>query len=461
MSRTKFTAPTVGVLTVVAPREYIDNLPAALQQVHDGLKARGCEIVMDPEYLYNEEQVVEHFAKIEPQVDLVLFFIGTWFYGPAVVTPLRRAKKPCVMWSMTTIPNFALGGAVVAKYTLQEMGVNFKFLAGLPEETGLLGAVASRAHAAAVVNKLDGAKFGRIGGTSMGMYNATLDEFYWKEVTGLDIVHIDTIQIVKYIERLQEKDAQQVLQRVKGSVGKIVAKNEETGDTLTDEDLLMQSKIYLALQEIVGVNNLVAIGNKCQPELSSDYVGLGYTGCVAHAMLNDDHIPCACESDMPATITMYIMSQIGKQTVYFGDLNSLVKKENVARFINCGFGPFSMAASKEQITLWPVSPGMGLPGKARGACTGFPLKPGRVTVAKLGGNKGTGRMHIATGEVMPWPMEPPGEWPTHFPQAPVKLDGDLTTFVEKAIGQHYILAYGDYKSELVDFCQILGIKADL
>jgi hypothetical protein len=33
--------------------------------------------------------------------------------------------------------------------------------------------------------------------------------------------------------------------------------------------------------------------------------------------------------------------------------------------------------------------------------------------------------------------------------------------VEKAIGQHYILAYGDYQRELVDLCEILGIQADM
>ncbi len=461
MSRNEFTKPRVAVLTVVAPREYTGNLPEAQKQVREGLEARGCEVLMPVEYLYDENQVVEQFTQLQPQADLVVFFIGTWFYGPAVVTPIRRARKPCVIWSMTTIPNFALGGAVVAKYTLQEMGIPFKFLAGLPTEPDMLDAVASRARAATVVNKLDGAKFGRLGGTSMGMYNANIDEIYWKNITGLDIVHIGSIQIARYIERLDEAQARQVLKRVKISVGKIVERNEETGDTLTDDDLLMQSKIYLALREIISANNLVALGNKCQPELCSDYVGLGYTGCVAHAMLNDDGVPCACESDMPATITMYVLSQIARQTVYFGDLNSLVKEENVARFINCGFAPFSMAASKEDITLWPVSPGMGLPGKARGACTGFALKPGRVTLAKLGGGKGTARMHIASGECMPWPMAPAGEWPTHFPQAPVKLDGDLTTFVEKTIGQHYILAYGDYKRELVDFCEILGINADL
>ena len=460
MNRHEFSSPTVVILPLVAPREDTRSVPEALELARRGLELRGCQVLMPQEWLYDEAQVVEQFDALECEADLVVFFLATWFYAPAVVTPLRRAKKPCVLWSLTTIPGFALGGAVVAKYTLQEMGLPFKFLAGLPEESEMLDAVASRARAAMIANKLDGAKFGRIGGKSMGMYNATMDEFYWKKAAGFDIVHIDTYQIARYVERVSESAALRVLARVKDSVGSIVALNEETGETLCDDDLLAQCKIYLALREIVQANDLVAISNKCQPELSSDLVGMGYTGCVSHALLNDDCVPCTCEADMPSAVSMYILSQLAQEPVYFGDLNSLAKEKNVARFINCGSGPFSMAASKDQVTLWPVSEGMGLPGKARGACTGFPLRAGRVTLAKIGGGRGTARMHIATGECMDWPMEPAGEWPTHFPQAPVRLDGDVTEFVQKAIAQHYIMAYGDYSRELIDLCEILGIAAD-
>jgi len=460
MSKREFTSPKIAVLTLVAPREDTRDIPSALEAMRRGLKARGCRTLMPAKYLYNETEVVEQFEALEPAADLVVFLIGTWFCAPAVVTPIRRARKPCVLWSLTTIPSFALGGAVVAKYTLQEMGLPFKFVAGMPEESEILDAVASRARAAMIANNLDGAKFGRIGGKSMGMYNATMDEFYWKKAAGFDIVHIDTYQIARYVERVSESEALGVLERVKNSVGSIVTRNEETGETLNDNDLLAQCKIYLALREIVQANDLVAISNKCQPELSSDLVGMGYTGCVSHALLNDDCVPCSCEADMPSAVSMYILSQLAQEPVYFGDLNSMAKEKNVVRFINCGFGPFSMAASKDQITLWPVSEGMGLPGKARGACTGFPLRAGRVTLAKIGGGKGTARMHIATGECMDWPMEPAGEWPTHFPQAPVRLDGDVTDFVQKAIAQHYIMAYGDYSRELIDLCEILGIAAD-
>jgi hypothetical protein len=30
-------------------------------------------------------------------------------------------------------------------------------------------------------------------------------------------------------------------------------------------------------------------------------------------------------------------------------------------------------------------------------------------------------------------------------------------FAQKVLGQHYIIAYGDHRQQLVDLCQMLGI----
>jgi hypothetical protein len=32
-------------------------------------------------------------------------------------------------------------------------------------------------------------------------------------------------------------------------------------------------------------------------------------------------------------------------------------------------------------------------------------------------------------------------------------------FARKVLGQHYILAYGDHRSRLIDLCELLGIEA--
>jgi hypothetical protein len=70
-------------------------------------------------------------------------------------------------------------------------------------------------------------------------------------------------------------------------------------------------------------------------------------------------------------------------------------------------------------------------------------------------------MHIVTGEaVSPRPWEEAG-WEPPAPQLPsleFKPDIPVDDFAQKVLGQHYIIAYGDQRSRLVDLCQLLGIE---
>jgi hypothetical protein len=40
----------------------------------------------------------------------------------------------------------------------------------------------------------------------------------------------------------------------------------------------------------------------------------------------------------------------------------------------------------------------------------------------------------------------------------VILDEPVENFAEKVLGQHYIIAYGDHRDQLIDLCQLLGIE---
>ena len=42
----------------------------------------------------------------------------------------------------------------------------------------------------------------------------------------------------------------------------------------------------------------------------------------------------------------------------------------------------------------------------------------------------------------------------------IKLNVDLDQFLEKAIGQHYLIVYGDWTRELTELCAIWNIQVD-
>ena len=88
------------------------------------------------------------------------------------------------------------------------------------------------------------------------------------------------------------------------------------------------------------------------------------------------------------------------------------------------------------------------------------LKTGAVTLARLGCSGGCYRLHafLAQAEAPP-PWEEAG-WAPPAPQLPslhIKM-ADTDAFLDKVMGQHYIIVYGDQMPLLRDLCRILGIE---
>jgi L-fucose isomerase-like protein len=89
------------------------------------------------------------------------------------------------------------------------------------------------------------------------------------------------------------------------------------------------------------------------------------------------------------------------------------------------------------------------------------VKTGRVTLCRLASRGDRYRMHIATGEaVAPRRWEEAG-WEQPAPQLPgleIILDGPVGDFARKVLSQHYILAYGDHRDQIIDLCGLLGVE---
>jgi L-fucose isomerase-like protein len=46
-----------------------------------------------------------------------------------------------------------------------------------------------------------------------------------------------------------------------------------------------------------------------------------------------------------------------------------------------------------------------------------------------------------------------------MPALKVKLDGQVETLVANYAGQHFAICYGDWSMQIMDLCQLLGIRA--
>ena len=113
--------------------------------------------------------------------------------------------------------------------------------------------------------------------------------------------------------------------------------------------------------------------------------------------------------------------------------------------------PPSLASEQSQITIQKQFRGLD-----RGASIEFPLKTGRVTIARLGVRQNGYRMFIATGEALPTGMILRGTC------SRVKMDAPVSDVLERiatnGIAHHYAIVYGDHREKLLEVCQLLDIE---
>ncbi len=196
-------------------------------------------------------------------------------------------------------------------------------------------------------------------------------------------------------------------------------------------DELIGKDIYEALKEIVRKYDLSAVTIRC-----FDLLEFGETACLAVAKLNDE-IPVGCEGDVGAILTMMILRAITGKPCWMANVCRIGGRLVLA---HCTV-PLSMVESYEITTHAESGKGKAVRGK---------MSKRIVTLARYGKK----RMLIALGEITR-NLNEKGLCRT---QVEVRPFFDVDEFVENCLGNHIVLAYGDYRRDLKDFCKFKRIE---
>jgi len=168
-------------------------------------------------------------------------------------------------------------------------------------------------------------------------------------------------------------------------------------------ELIVKSKIGLEIihvdlsetlakvEEISQELELDSIAIKCWPELR-DFREMGV--CFVSSRLTDYGIMTSCEADVNGVLTMMIQNILTEIVPFFCDLVQIDEKKNEVLFFHCGNAPCSLVNPDYNVSLRQFFLGKG------GVTVEFPLKPGRVTLARLSSAKGTYKMFVTTGEAV-------------------------------------------------------------
>jgi L-fucose isomerase-like protein len=194
---------------------------------------------------------------------------------------------------------------------------------------------------------------------------------------------------------------------------------------------------------------------RCWPEFFTE---LGCAACGAMSMLNDERCPASCEADVNGTVTSVLLQALSGGLAFITDLVSIDGESDTGVLWHCGLAPAGMADPEAEI-LATIHSNRELP-----LLFEFPLKPGRVTLARLHrtGDQGEGasradayRLVIGGGEMQQAAKSFTGT------SGIIRFDAPATDVLDTVMGagleHHFNITYGDYRQELRDFARLVGL----
>ena len=218
---------------------------------------------------------------------------------------------------------------------------------------------------------------------------------------------------------------------------------------LPQEQVSRYARLRSVLEAAVEETGAQAVAIRCWPEFFTEFGG---AACSTVSALTENGVMSSCEADIFGALSMDILYQLTGSPAYLGDLVEIDEAAQGVVFWHCGAGAFSLARKDTGAQAGYH------PNRNMGFTLEFGLKPGAVTVLRIGEVPGEGlRALVGVGEVLDDPQRFRGT------SAKVRMAGEgdvkARTLRVMALGfePHYAIAYGDVRAEMLALLSSLGI----
>lgn len=437
---------TLGFAAVVRPT--FDTALAAehTEQARAALVGAGFALVeagMPVSTLEQAQAVARQF--VDQPLDLLLVFQSSFADSSMIMALVEMIDAPLFLWAVPEAPTGgrlhlnALCGMTLAAHALTRAQKPYTTAYAFPADPTVLENVRAVAQAGHARRMLQTAKIGLVGEPPPGFASCVAHPDALKQQLGVEIV---PITLAGVFERARAADPAAV-ETTYAAWGKQI-------DGLHDLDqpaLRSTLASYLTLREMVEQHRLDGLSVRCWAHFVQE---LGCAVCGAQSMLTNELIPSSCEADVNGTVTQLILQWMSGEPAFDSDIVSFDMQANTAIFWHCGKAPLSMA-----------DPDI----RPRGAnhfnfkkplVMEFPLKPGRVTFARLSEATGSFRLVFGGGEVIQAPISFSGT------SGVVRFDSPAQQVLDTMLGQglehHLALVYGDYTGALDALAAMLGFS---
>jgi len=417
----------------------------------------GVDLIGSPDLLLDGE-AAEAAAAEWAEADLdALVLVQASFADSSVATALATTTDaPLVLWAF---PEERTGGRLrinslcginLAGFALAQQARSYRWIYRHPQDplaraelqdvldnrqiaSVSVAAIASdtsaRAKAADVRQRLTGARVGIIGDHPDGFEPCAYDADELEATTGVVAV---AVPLPRLFDRASAAPAEAV-----GAVRDHLDRSLTGLDDVDQVSLDQSLRLHVGLRGIVDDERLSAIATRCWPECFTDF---GAAACSPQSLLSDAGVPACCEADAFGTVTSLALQWLTESPVFVADLVDLDFETDTGVFWHCGLAPLSLA-DPEAVPAAALHSN-----RVKPLLNEFPLKPGRVTLARFSQSSGSMRLVIGGGEMLRAPLAFGGTAGVlQFDRPAVDV---LSTVMSEGLEHHYGIGYGDVRAEL-------------
>lgn len=447
--------PTVALVAIARPtfdaplaQSVADGVLEQLTQAGITVVGSGRALIMDGEGAQRA-----HAALQQATFDLLILLQASFADSSMAVELAQIAsarQAPVLLWAT---PDAREGGRLrlnslcginLAGHALMLRGIAYDYLLSPAAAPDALETIVVLARAGRARRKLRDATIGVVGEHPAGFDTCVYDPADLASLFGVRVAPVALADVLAQAAAAPETARDRFVTRVT-----TIAPNVEQLDVSAVRGT---AGVYHALRELADREALAGVAVRCWPEFFTE---LGCAACGAMSVLNEEQCPASCEADVNGTVTSLLLQALSAQPVFITDLVSIEAASDSAVLWHCGLAPVSMADPQREI-LGTVHSNRKLP-----LLFEFPLKPGRVTLARLhrtaldNGTAGY-QLVIGGGEMMRAPKSFTGtSGVLRFDRPATEV---LDTILRMGLEHHVSIVYGDYRAELRSFARLVGLE---
>ncbi|MGE4488849.1 MAG: sugar isomerase [Kiritimatiellales bacterium] len=246
----------------------------------------------------------------------------------------QESPAPVVFWATpekqdgSMISACSLVGAHAFSAALAQLGHSFELVYGMPGEPKTVEDLKSAVYASYAASKVNGARVGLVGYHAPGFIDMHADPVALRENLAVELFHFGIKEFQDGLNAVPDD-------RAKDDLNEFLASGIAVSEELTREDLLLSSKYYLAMKDLMDSMSLDTLAVRDWPELSSTHWPF-----LAMARLASEGLAVTCEGDVDGALCCLLAYAAGCGAAYLSDW--LEHDEHHVTLWHGGAAPFQM-----------------------------------------------------------------------------------------------------------------------